>query len=349
MIMLDIQTLDRILGSLKDARIAVVGDLFLDRYFDLDASLTEPSVETGLDAYQVFRVRCYPGAAGTVLNNLAALGVGHLSTLSVIGNDGEGFELMCALDRLGVDTEQVIQSSERMTPTYSKPMLSQADGSFQELNRLDIKNRRTQSAELDAAVIRNLDQLVSEVQAIIVADQVSERNLGVMTDGVRDHLTKLAAKHPEKIIYADSRSHIGLYKNCIVKPNQNELCRALGVEDEGEQMGNQSHLAAVAELSKMTGRPVYTTRGPNGIVYVENGDAQRVPGLKVTGPIDICGAGDSTTAGIVSALCAGATPAQAAHLGCLVASITIQQIGVTGTASPEQVKQRLADQLAGKY
>jgi sugar/nucleoside kinase (ribokinase family) len=57
----------------------------------------------------------------------------------------------------------------------------------------------------------------------------------------------------------------------------------------------------------------------------------------VTGPIDIVGAGDSTTAGIVSALCAGATPADAAHIGCLVASITIQQIGVTGTASPEQV------------
>jgi len=347
--MLNIESLDRILNSLKDVRIAVIGDLFLDRYFDLDSRLTEPSVETGLDAYQVFRVRCYPGAAGTVLNNLAALGVGHLSTLSVIGNDGEAFELMCALDRLGIDTEHVIQASDRMTPTYSKPMLSQPDGSFRELNRLDIKNRSQQSAELDQAVIKNLDQLLPEVQAIIVADQVSERNLGVMTDGVREHLSKLAAAHPDKIIFADSRSHIGLYKNCIVKPNQSELCHAVGVIDDGEQMGNQSHLVAVLELSKMTERAVYTTRGPNGIVYMENGEPQKVPGLKVSGPIDICGAGDSTTAGIVSALCAGATPVEAAHLGCLVASITIQQIGVTGTASPDQIRERLREQMAGKY
>lgn len=347
--MLDIESLDRILNSLKDARIAVVGDLFLDRYFDLDSTLTEPSIETGLDAYQVFRVRCYPGAAGTVLNNLAALGVGHLSTLSIIGNDGEGFELMCALDRLGIDTDHVIQSVDRMTPTYSKPMLSQTDGSFKELNRLDIKNRSPQSSELDQAVIRNLDQLLPEVQALIIADQVSERNLGVMTDAVREHLSKLAEEHPEKIIFADSRSHIGLYKNCIIKPNQNELCNAIGVPDEGEQMGNQSHLLAVLELSKKTNRSVYTTRGPNGIVYMENGEPQAVPGLKVTGPIDICGAGDSTTAGIVSALCAGATPTQAAHMGCLVASITIQQLGVTGTAAPDQVRQRLREQLAGKY
>lgn len=347
--MLDIASLDRILNSMKDVRIAVVGDLFLDRYFDLDSKLTERSLETGLDAYQVSRVRCYPGAGGTVLNNLAALGVGHLSAVSVIGNDGEAFELMCALDRMGVDTEHVVQADDRMTPTYSKPMLSQPDGTFKELNRLDIRNRTPQSDELDRVVMRNLEKVIPEVQAIIVADQVSERNLGVVTDQVRNHLSKLAADNPGKLFFADSRSHIGDFRNCIVKPNQNELCLAVGANDDGEQMGKQSHLAAVLELTKKTGRPVYTTRGPNGIVYMENGEPQTVPGLKVPGDIDICGAGDSTTAGIVSALCTGAPPAQAAHLGCLVASITIQQIGVTGTAAPEQIRQRLSDQLAGKF
>ena len=50
--------------------------------------------------------------------------------------------------------------------------------------------------------------------------------------------------------------------------------------------------------------------------------------------------GDSTSAGIVCARAAGATPEQAAAFGCLVASITVQQIGTTGTATPEQVRQR---------
>src|SRR5882757_5458789 len=80
--------------------IGVLGDLFLDRYLDLDAALTEPSVETGLDAYQVVRVRSYPGAAGTVLNNLVALGVGRVVPVAVIGDDGEGFELRQALTRM---------------------------------------------------------------------------------------------------------------------------------------------------------------------------------------------------------------------------------------------------------
>ena len=73
--MLTDATLNQILRRLPGLAIGVLGDLFLDRYLDLDARLTEPSLETGLDAYQVVRVRSYPGAAGTVINNLVALGV----------------------------------------------------------------------------------------------------------------------------------------------------------------------------------------------------------------------------------------------------------------------------------
>jgi sugar/nucleoside kinase (ribokinase family) len=66
----------------------------------------------------------------------------------------------------------------------------------------------------------------------------------------------------------------------------------------------------------------------------------QVAAYPVSGPIDICGAGDSCSAGIASAIVAGLTHEQAAAFGNLVASITIQQIGVTGTATPEQVRAR---------
>ena len=57
-------TVEQVLQHIPGLTIGVLGDLFLDRYLDLDASLTEPSLETGLDAYQVVRVRASPGAAG---------------------------------------------------------------------------------------------------------------------------------------------------------------------------------------------------------------------------------------------------------------------------------------------
>src|SRR5437763_13218760 len=95
--MLTKTTIEKILTSIPLRTIGVLGDLFLDRYLDLDAALTEPSIETGLDAYQVVRVRSYPGAAGTVLNNLVALGVGRIVPVALIGDDGEGYELRQAL------------------------------------------------------------------------------------------------------------------------------------------------------------------------------------------------------------------------------------------------------------
>jgi sugar/nucleoside kinase (ribokinase family) len=59
--------------------------------------------------------------------------------------------------------------------------------------------------------------------------------------------------------------------------------------------------------------------------------------------VDIVGAGDSATSGIVASLIAGADPLEAACVGNLVASITVQQIGTTGTATPEQVLNRLRE------
>ncbi len=79
---------------------------------------------------------------------------------------------------------------------------------------------------------------------------------------------------------------------------------------------------------------------------VSHPDPCVVPGVRVDGPIDPTGAGDSATAGAVLALTAGATLAEAALIGNLVASITIQQLAVTGVARPDQLPDCLEMWLA---
>jgi sugar/nucleoside kinase (ribokinase family) len=81
---------------------------------------------------------------------------------------------------------------------------------------------------------------------------------------------------------------------------------------------------------------VVVTRGAAGML-VSDPRWTRVPGVSVAGEIDPTGAGDSASAGAVLALCAGAQLPAAALVGSLVASITIQQIGTTGVARPEQL------------
>ena len=142
--------IEQVLTRAAGLTVGVLGDLFLDRYLDLDAALTEPSIETGLDAYQVVRVRSYPGAAGTVLNNLVALGVGRVVPVALIGDDGEGYELRQALAALpAVDARSVLTAPDRRTPTYTKPMLSETGRPPRELNRLDIKNRSRLPADAE--------------------------------------------------------------------------------------------------------------------------------------------------------------------------------------------------------
>ena len=332
--MLTQSTLERILTSLPRLRIGVVGDLFLDRYLDLDAALTEPSIETGLDAYQVTRVRSYPGAAGTIINNLAALGVGVIMPVAVIGDDGEGYELRQAVTTMpAVRTEHLIARRDRRTPTYTKPMLHEAGQAPRELNRLDIKNRTKLPPDAEEAVLSALARVWPACDALLVLDQVSEPDCGVITERVRRRLSELGEATPEKLLLADSRERIGLFTNIWLKPNVGECRKALGTEMEPA--------LAAGKLAERCGRPVFLTRGAQGI-WVARPDQSpvHVSSVPVAGPIDTVGAGDSTSAGLACAIAGGATLEEAAAFSNLVASITIQQIGTTGTASPEQVRQR---------
>jgi len=339
--MLTDTSLNAILEQIPRLTIGVVGDLFLDRYLHLDATLTEPSLETGLDAFQVTCVRSQPGAAGTVLNNLAALGVKSAPTVSLIGDDGEGYELHQALDGLRiVDSRHVISWPGRRTPTYTKPMLESPGQPARELNRLDIKNRTATPADAVDRILAAIEEITPRVDALLVLDQVSEAECGVVTGRVRDRLAQFGAKHPCKPMLADSRARIGLFRKVWLKPNERECVRAVpGVAEGPDQV---RHCAI--ELARRCHRPVFCTRGANGILVVDSRIAcepvVQVPAFPVSGPIDIVGAGDSTSAGIVCALAAGASLTEAAAFGNLVASITIQQIGTTGTATPGQVRQR---------
>ncbi len=67
-----------------------------------------------------------------------------------------------------------------------------------------------------------------------------------------------------------------------------------------------------------------------------------IPAVKINTPIDPTGAGDAATAGAVLTLVAGGSHSEAALVGNLVASITVQQIGTTGTASPAMVSEMKA-------
>jgi len=328
-------TLQQIVDKAPQLSIALIGDLFLDRYLEIAAGVHEDSIETGLEAYQIDRVRNSPGALGTVMNNLAALGVGKLIPVTVIGDDGHGYDLLKQLESMPVDASCVVQSQTRLTPTYTKPLRHVESGEPVELNRLDVRNRHGLSPQETEAVCANLDKALATADGLIVMDQINETNWGVVNQQVRSRIEDLCAADDELVVFVDSRQHIGSFEAGILKGNDVEFCRATGMDDYQQ--------AAIA-MARQTNRIAYCTCGDRGILVAHpSGEVSLVAGFPVDGPVDIVGAGDSATSGMVTSLLCNASPEDSASVGNLVASITVQQLGTTGTASPQQLLQRFSE------
>lgn len=321
-----------LLARFADLTMLVAGDFFLDKYLFIDPGLSEESLETGLDAYQVVRTRADPGAAGTVAANFRALGM-RVTALGFTGDDGHGLELRRGLAGLGVDTDALLTLPNRVTPTYTKPTLAPPDGLLRELNRLDIKNRAPLPPQAEQTLIERLTDLAASVDAVVVLDQVQEAECGVVTTRFREVIADLARARPNLILFADSRERIRHFRGVIIKPNRAEAMQGTPWQSAADVPAEAVSARAQA-LFKQNGRPVFITLGEAGILLCDTGGVQTIPAQTVTGPTDVVGAGDSVTATIVASLCAGASPTEAAFIGNLAASITIRQIGTTGTATP---------------
>ena len=342
---LSARALGTLLSGFPQLRIGVVGDFFLDAYFDCNPLLSEHSLETGRECHQVVRTRRLAGAAGTVAANLTALGVGRVEAVGFCGDDGEGFELRRALVGLGVTTSAFLTASDRVTPTYGKPCLvDSAMDVSEELARLDIRNRTPTPGALQEEIMGFVSRRLRVWHGVVVIDQVSEAGCGVITTRMRRLLSSLGQRHPQKVMLADSRERIGEFRHLIIKPNDREAALACGELADGDPTDSHRHAVLLSERGY---RPVFLTRGQRGILVADGGELEEVGAVRITGPIDPVGAGDSASAAIVASLCCGASPAQAATVANLVASLTIQQVGTTGTASRAQVRKRFREAFRG--
>lgn len=325
----------------SDLRIAIVGDFCLDRYLEIDPARQEISIETGLPVHNVTNVRSQPGAAGTILNNMVALGVGEIYPVGFCGEDGEGYELRRSLlARRGVKLDYFVETDLRRTFTYCKPLVMTPGKAPVELNRLDSKNWSATPAAIEDALIVALRKHSADADAIIALDQVDMPDTGVVTRRVRAALGEISAARPERLVLADSRQGLAGWPAVGLKMNAAELGALLG---GAAPTSIEAVRSQAAELARRQARPVFVTLSERGIVGAEaDGTAAHIPSLPVRGPIDIVGAGDSVTANLTSALAAGANQTEAMELAMAAANEVVHQLGTTGTANPAQLRARLA-------
>jgi rfaE bifunctional protein kinase chain/domain len=312
-------------------RIAIAGDFCLDRYLEIDPARAETSIETGLAVHNVVRVRAQPGGAGTVLNNLVALGVGRIIPIGFCGDDGEGYELRRGLaEKPGVKLDHFVTTADRRTFTYCKPLLCNAGQEPIELNRLDSKNWTQTPAALVDRMADSLRAIAPELDALVVLEQVDKAETGVVTERLLDVIHELAALRPELPILADSRRGLAGWPGLSFKMNRAELATLVGSDMAGSI---DQVRAASSDLARRNGRSVFVTLAEQGIVTAApDGTIEQVAALPVRGPIDIVGAGDAVTANLAAALSSGGSLREALELAAVASSVVIHQVGTTGTA-----------------
>jgi bifunctional ADP-heptose synthase (sugar kinase/adenylyltransferase) len=272
------------------------------------------------------------------VNNLSALGVGAIFPIGFAGEDGEGVELWRALERrAGVRMDRFIQTVQRRTFTYCKPLVVAPHQAPVELNRLDLKNWTPTPALLQGLLAGRLQSVAGEVNAVIVLDQVDMPETGVVTSKVRAALKDLGEQRPELPILADSRRGLRGFPPVTFKMNAAELSALTGAKSE---LSLEDIKEAAAGLAHRNGRSVFVTLAERGMVgAAAGGEVQHVRALPVRGEIDVVGAGDAVTANLAAALAAGASLREALELANAAAAVVIHQLGTTGTAGVAEIRE----------
>lgn len=315
-------TVAEILAGFEKLRVLVVGDVCLDRWCRYDAARSDVSRETGIPRVGVVATEVTAGAAGTVANNLAALGAGRVAVLGIVGEDGFGWELERALGARSISTEHLLRSPLVSTFTYTKLINVATD--VEDLPRLDFINTRPLPASLETELVHALKEALNDFDVILVSDQAETDTGGAVTANLRETLAGSS-----KLVWVDSRMRSELFRGVVLKPNREEADaasrRICGRVDYGAL---RDHTAA---------KLLMVTQGSEGVLVIDDTGETWVRARRIENPVDICGAGDSFSAGAAMALAVTGSAIEAARFGNLVASITIIKKG-TGVASPGEVQ-----------
>ncbi len=321
-----------ILENISNAKIGLLGDFCVDIYWHADMTKSELSRETPHYPLPVVRERVYPGAGGNAANNIAALKPAKLYAVGLYGDDWRGMLLRDVLRKCGIDDRWFVLTPDRFTNAYCKPMRKGISAVEYEDPRLDFAADKPIDAQTEEAVLLNLEAMAKEIDVLCVSDQFA---YGIVTDRVRAKVIELAKNGPTVVV--DSRYNIAKYTDCILKPNEVECWRAV--------YGNEGYLtAAKAEfenaamcLAKQNNAKVLCTLGAQGSIFTDGQAISRIPAVQLDCPVDICGAGDTFLSAFSSCLAGGAEPADAAFVAAHASGVTVQKIGITGTASREEI------------
>ena len=313
--------------KLSEPRVLIIGDQAIDEmiYGDTERISREAPVLILLHA----STKLILGQATNAAHNLATLNNGKVSAIGLYGNDYYAPILLNAMKEAGINTEYMVEDSNRPTTVKSRISGASFHSVTQQIVRVDRVENSAPSAEIEQKVIENIEKAIPEHDAVILSDY----NIGFLTENIIRTAIETARKFG-KIIVVDAQKDLWRYKGAYsLTPNQPDTEKAVGyfIRDIEtlKKAGNDLLKATESET-------LLVTRGGDGMaVFDKDGTLTEVPVFNKTRVFDVTGAGDTVVASYTLALACGAPPKYAAIIGNIAASIVIRSFGCATTSIDE--------------
>jgi D-glycero-beta-D-manno-heptose-7-phosphate kinase len=322
---LSLHRTEQILEAARTVRVLVVGDVMLDVYLRGVASRISP--EAPVPVVRVEEESRALGGAANVAANVVALGA-ECELIGCIGADRAGEDLVGELARRGIGGSSLVRTPGRPTTVKTRIMAR-----HQQVARFDYETEVDLPADLGAAVLTGVRQLLGSVDSLILEDY----NKGLLTRPVIQGVIGAALEAGRPVVVDPKLRHFFDYRGATVfKPNQAELSAALRGPIEA---GDADWLEDVRQ--QLGCEHLLVTLGEDGMALLtKGGEHLRVPTV-ARSVYDVSGAGDTVTAVLAVALAAGASITEAAILANHAAGIEVAKAGVA-TVSPEELLAVLA-------
>jgi len=315
-----------LLANLSKAKILVVGDVMLDRYYHGDTQRISP--EAPVPVVNVKQIEDKAGGAANVARNISHLD-GHVGLLGIIGQDVNGQSLTELVAQERIHSHLYQQTTQ---PTIAKMRVVSR---HQQVVRLDIE----QVFSLQAAehLAMQFNGLLSDFDVVIFSDY-NKGSLAYISS-----MIKQAKNAGKRVLIDPKHADLNIYAGAdIITPNVKEFLDVGGdMSSELSMLASARALLSQAEISAML-----LTRSEKGMSYITQDMHYHVP-ARVQEVSDVTGAGDTVIASLAVMLAAGFNEQQAVELANLCAGIVVSKFGAA-VVTPEELVAKLGQYLNDK-
>ncbi len=295
-------------------RVAVIGDLMLDKY--VWGNVFRISPEAPVPVLEVESESARLGGAANVANNIKSLGAEPI-LFGIVGADESGERLREILTDMHLSLDGIISDNRRPTTVKTRVIAHS-----QHVVRLDHEVRRDIGSNIVAEVMKTLVAMQDDLDAILLEDY----NKGMLTKELLAQVIGFARKTGKVVSVDPKHGNFFEYKHVtLFKPNRKEAEGALGIPADSDE---QALIAARELLNRLDCENVLLTRGEKGMTLVErNGNSLQLP-TKARKVADVSGAGDTVISTLTVALVAGAIVTEAAAIANHAGGLVCGEVGI---------------------